>query len=122
MTHLQKNKALSDLQHGYRNGCSTETQLLKVIDFFAKGLENKKQIDCVSLDFHRAFDIVPQEKLLLKMRYYGINKLLPWFRDFITTRKQIVVIDGVKSRMVDMKSGIAQGTVIAALCFFYLYQ
>ena len=41
-------------------------QLLKVVDYFAKGLENKTQIDCISLDFQRAFDIVPQERLLLK--------------------------------------------------------
>ena len=87
-----------------------------MIDYFAKGLENYKQIDCISLDFHRAFDTVPQEKLLLKMRYYGIVKLIPWFRDFLT-RKQMVVIDGVKSRLMDMISGIGQGTVISALCF-----
>ena len=36
MDHLVKFDILSDKQHGYRNGSSTETQLLKVIDLFAK--------------------------------------------------------------------------------------
>ena len=117
MSHLQKHQILSDKQHGYRRGCSTETQLLRVIDYFARGLENKTQIDCISLDFQRAFDIVPQERLLQKMRSYGMSKLVPWFREFLTMRNQIVVIEGEKSRVVKMLSGIGQGTVVAALCF-----
>ena len=117
MDHLQKNNILSDKQHGYRQGCSTETQLLKVADYFAKGLENRTQIDCISLDFQRAFDIVPQERLLLKMRSYGLTKLVPWFREFLTLRNQIVVVEGAQSRIVKMLSGIGQGTVVAALCF-----
>ena len=117
MSHLQKHQILSDKQHGYRRGCSTETQLLRVIDYFARGLENKTQIDCISLDFQRAFDNVPQERLLQKMRSYGMSKLVPWFREFLTMRNQIVVIEGEKSRVVKMLSGIGQGTVVAALCF-----
>ena len=69
MDHLQKYNILSDLQHGYRNRCSTETQLLKVIDKFAKALEDEAQLDAISLDFQRAFDVVPTERLLLKLNY-----------------------------------------------------
>ena len=72
MNHLERYKILSNLQHGYRNGCSTETQLLKVIDLFAKSLENKTQTDAISLDFSRAFDVVPHHRLILKMKYYGL--------------------------------------------------
>ena len=117
MKHLEKYKILSNLQHGYRNGCSTETQLLKVIDLFAKGLENNKQTDAISLDFSRAFDTVPHNRLLLKMDYYGIRKILPWINDFLSDRKQCVMIDGVKSRFVSVISGLPQGTVLAALLF-----
>ena len=118
MKHLDKHNILSKLQHGYRNKCSTETQLLKVIDLFAKGLNNHKQIDCISLDFSRAFDVVPHQRLLLKMQYYGIRKILPWIQNFLTSRKQAVVIEGVKSRYVSVISGLPQGTVLAGLLFF----
>ena len=64
MKHLEKHNILSKFQHGYRNKCSTETQLLKVIDLFAKSLNNNKQTDTISLDFSRAFDVVPHERLI----------------------------------------------------------
>ena len=67
--------------------------------------------------FKCAFDVVPRERLLLKMRYYGIHKLNPWLRNFLTNRKQTVLIDGVKSRFIEVISGVCQGTVISALCF-----
>ena len=82
MAHLEKHKILTNLQPGYRSKCSTETQLLKAIDFLAKGLENSSKIDVISLDFARAFDVVPFQKLLVKMNHYGIRKLLPWFFSF----------------------------------------
>ena len=117
MAHLEKYKILTNLQHGYRSKCSTETQLLKVIDFLAKGLENSSQIDVISLDFARAFDVVPFQKLLVKMNHYGIRKLLPWFEDFLTGRTLKVILEGVKSRCVNILSGIIQGSVISGLLF-----
>ena len=117
MKHLEKFKILSKFQHGYRNGCSIETQLLKVIDLFANGLENEKQTDGISLDFSRAFDVVPHNRLFLKMNYYGVRKILPWIKDFLSSRKQSVVIDGVQSRYFTVLSGLPQGTVLAALLF-----
>ena len=118
MDHLQKYNILSDLQHGYRNGCSTETQLLKVIDKFAKALEDEAQLDAISLDFARAFDVVPTGRLLLKLNYYGLRKLLPWFKDFLTGRKQLVTVEGIKSRLVEVLSGCPQGSRLSA--FFFL--
>ena len=117
MKHLEKYSILVKSQHGYRNNCSTDTQLLRVIDIFAKSLENNIQTDAISLDFSRAFDTVPHQKLLMKMNFYGIRKILPWIEDFLTGRMQSVVIDGVKSRFVNVISGIPQGTVIAGLLF-----
>ena len=88
-----------------------------MIDIFAKGLENNVQTDGIALDFARAFDTIPHHKLVLKMNYYGIRKILPWIEDFLTGRMQSVVIEGAKSRFVTVISGIPQGTVIAGLLF-----
>ena len=117
MNHLQTHGILSKFQHGYREGCSIETQLLKVIDLFTKGLENGKQVDAIALDFKTAFDSVPHQRLLLKLDYYGIRKLNPWIRDFMNGRTQHVLVEGVKSRIIEVISGISQGTVISALLF-----
>ena len=117
MDNLEKYNILSDFQHGYRNKCYTETQLLKVVDYFAKSLENKTQTDSIFLDFSHAFDVVPHKRLLLKMNYYGFRKYLPWLQNFLSERKQSVVVDGVKSRFVSVTSGLPQGTVLAAILF-----
>ena len=69
------------------------------------------------MDFSRAFDVVPHQRLLLKMNYYGIRSILPWIKDFLSFRKQTVVIDGVHSKFVTVLSGLPQGTVLAALLF-----
>ena len=48
-----------------------------VVQQIAKALEDEAQLDAISLDFKRAFDVVPTERLLLKLNYYGVRKLLP---------------------------------------------
>ena len=70
------------------------------------------------LDFSKAFDTVPQQKLLHKMRQYGvdgnINALLC---DFLTNRKMRAVIDGDESEAVSIDSGVPQGIVLGTLLF-----
>ena len=45
------------------------------------------------LDFSKAFDTVPDERLLLKLHSYGIREpLLSWVRGFLTNRHQRVVV------------------------------
>ena len=51
------------------------------------------------------------------LNYCGIRKFLPWIKDFLSLRKQTVILDGVKSRFVTVTSGLPQGTVLAALLF-----
>ena len=58
MKHLNSHKILSDAQHGFRQNHSCESQLLLTVNDFAKGLNDGKQTDAVSLDFSKAFDKV----------------------------------------------------------------
>ena len=43
--HLDCNKLLSDVQHGFRKKCSCESQLLMTIQDLANGLKDGEQID-----------------------------------------------------------------------------
>ena len=43
---------------------SYETQLIKVVNDLARNIDNRIQTDVILLDFQKAFDKVPQQRLL----------------------------------------------------------
>ena len=67
--HLSTNRIISQHQHGFRRGLSGESQLITVIYEWASVLNIHGQVDAVFLDFAKAFDSVPHERLLLKADY-----------------------------------------------------
>ena len=71
--HLEKQGLLSPSQHGFRKGRSCCTQLLEVIHDWADILEESKPIDVIYLDYRKAFDSVPYERLLVKLHAHGIR-------------------------------------------------
>ena len=68
MDHLDQYNLLSDKQHAFRKWHSCETQLITVINDWAKILDKKGQVDTFILDFEKAFDTRPPE--LLKSSFF----------------------------------------------------
>ena len=73
MAHLDEHKLLSDRQHAFRKNRSCETQLIKVISYWAKIWDTGGQVDTFILDFEKAFDTSPHELLKCKLYGYGIS-------------------------------------------------
>ena len=93
--HFERHNILTDCQHGFIKRRSCKTPLIMTIDYLARGLDEKQQIDAVLLDFSGAFDKVPHQRLLLKLQHYGIRgNRLRLVEDFLSARTQKVVIDG----------------------------
>ena len=118
--HLEKQGLLSPSQHGFRKGSSCCTQLLEVIHDWADILKENKPIDVIYLDYRKAFDSVPYERLLVKLRAHGIRGkvgLLQWIKNFLKDRELRVVINGVSSNAASVTSEILQGSVLGPILF-----
>lgn len=82
-TFMESNKLFSKCQHGFRNHRSCVTQLLEFLNDLTKLVEEGDSIDIIYLDFAKAFDTVPNKRLLTKLHAYGIDgNILKWIETF----------------------------------------
>ena len=118
ISHLDSHGLLTDSQHGFRKRRSTETQLILSVQDLAQSLDIGEQVDCILLDFSKAFDKVPHNRLLMKLHHYGIRgHTHDWISSFLVGRTQRVVLDGQSSSATTVSSGVPQGTVLGPLLF-----
>ena len=65
-------------------------------------------LDIIFLDFRKAFDRVPHERQLFKIKKMGIQgRLLAWIEGFLGNRKQKVVLNHTESKWRSVYSGVA---------------
>ena len=104
---LSDNNLLNPNQHGFRDGRSCLSELLDHYNEIINYLQFGTNVDVVYLDFAKAFDKVDHKTLLNKMQILGITgKMYDFVRDFLTNRKQSVIVNGVCSESVHVTSGV----------------
>ena len=72
VNHLERYNILDDCQHGFRAKRSCETQILTLYHELVPSLDKKIQTDMIILDFSKAFDRVPHQRLFKKVHHFGI--------------------------------------------------
>ena len=122
VAHLEYNNLMDQRQHGSRQGRSCLSQLLEHYDEILRMLETGENVDVIYTDFAKAYEKTCHSKMLLKMKNYaGIQgTLLKWIQNFLTNRKQQVLIEGEKSQESKVLSGSIQGSVLGPV-FFLIY-
>jgi len=105
-------------QFGFLPGHSTLQQLLIFINDLFEAKNNSMGTDVIYSDFRKAFDTVSHSKLLCKLQLYGITGTLwQWFKVYLTSRYQYVLISNSASDLVPVLSGVPQGSILGPLLF-----
>ena len=83
INHLERNNLFSRKQHGFVPLRNFMSNLLICMEKWTEMLEMGYQVDIIYTDFAKAFDRVPHQRLLLKMKKLGIiGSRLSWVRAF----------------------------------------
>jgi hypothetical protein len=88
------------------------------LNIWSEALMHNIPVDVIYLDYAKAFDTVPHQRLLKQVESFGIkDKALTWITAFLDDRRQKVSVHGEQSKWCNVLSGIPQRSVLGPILF-----
>lgn len=118
MKYLNKYNLLSDNQHGFRTGRSTESAAYKFVNYIYSNLDKRQFVGAVFFDLSKAFDCLDLSLTKEKLEQFGLRgNVQDWLMSYLHSRKIYVSINNNNSNYYDIDQGVPQGSVLGPLIF-----
>jgi hypothetical protein len=91
---------------------------LETLDRIIIAMDKNELPLCIFLDLSKAFDTLDHHILVEKLQYYGLHGVsLKLMENYLLNRKQYVSFQDVKSDLLNIKTGVPQGSILGPLLF-----
>ena len=116
--HLSIHKLIHENQYGFQRHKNTEHNLMQLINYVTKALNDGEYCVGVFIDLRKAFDVCSHSILLKKLEHLGVRGLaLDWFRSYLSNRTQQVDIEGNLSEPKQLNISVLQGSILGPILF-----
>ena len=116
--YMECNGVLPTTQFAYQKGLGTCDALLCMSRALQSELESGQKARILQINFITAFDRVNHQGILYRLCFMSIGgSVLSILTHFLSNRSQQVMVDGCRSTLVNVVSGVPQGSVLGPLLF-----
>jgi hypothetical protein len=103
---------------GFRKGHSCQTLLMRLVEDWKKALDSHKVVGTILMDLSKAFDCLPHDLLLSKLKAYGFEESsITLMNSYLSHRKQRVKINECNSNWQQIRKGVPQGSILGPTLF-----
>ena len=85
-------------------------------------MDEGSPVNIIYLDFQKAFDIVPHQRLLLKLEAHGIcDGMIDWIEKWLADRRQCFIVHGIMFKLeISFDSGNTRISIRTLLFLVYI--